>query len=788
MRATRVVGMVLAGLLGLTGAVRAASPIQGFVENRGQFDADVRFFGVAAGLSVRFEAQSLVLYASVPVEGAGSTPADRAEAAGRERERRRAVAARRERADVAFVGALGRAILEADGPLPGRYAFLIGRDPDGWRTDVQAWERVVYRDVRPGVDIVFRQVDRGLAYEIVTRDPAAGGAVALSVEGPGSIVDDGGVLRIGPSRTAMAAASAPESIEANPLLGTDLRFSTFLGGLRDEAVYSVALDSQHRPVVAGTTRSAGFPTTAGAFDPDYNGSFDAFVTKLDADGATVLWSTFLGGTSDDRAWALRLDGSDRPIVAGVTGSSDFPMAGTPYDDTLNGTSYDVFVAALEADGSALAWSTYYGGTAAEWDVSGLALDASGRPVVSGSTQSDDLPTSAVTFDDTLGGNRDAFVARFAADGSALEFATYLGGSLVDAAEDVALDGAGAAVVVGRTYSDDFPTTAGAFEPSRPGPTATEDAFVARLDLATGSLVFGTYLGAEAQDQAYAVVLDGSERPIVAGGTDSVFFPATPGSLQTGFAGVRDAFVAALAADGSALEWATYFGGGSSERALDLAIDRFDRPLITGWTCSADFPLAWNPYDTSFNGPCESFVARLHEDASYIEYSSFVGGWRDDSGYALALDEWERPVVGGEAFSSDFPSTPGAYDPTHNSPDDDYDAFVYALLPPTFCVEMTGAAPTISIAKATRGNCPAGGPIGGTVQVIEGALEGLSAADIGVVRALECNATGTMLDNDTLPPPARGSFLLARFTPGGAYTDGGGTGLVGTRSPLAGDCP
>ena len=787
MRARRT-WMALAIVIAVAGTARAAAPVQGFLENRGQFDADVRFFGVSGDLTVRFEDHRVVLGATVFTGREDRATVEVEGAPGRDRERRGAVAARRERATVTFVGTRGIASVEGTQPLPGRYGFVLGRDAEQWKTDVPAWGRVVYRDVLPGVDVVFREVDGGLAYEIVSRARGGDGAVALSIEGTEAIIDDGGVLRIAAGTTVASPDRATDVIEADAEFGTDLRFSTFLGGLRDDAVYAVAVDSQNRPVVAGATRSAGFPTTAGALDTDYGGSFDAFVTKFDADGATVLWSTFLGGTGDDRAWALRLDGADRVVLAGVTASTDFPMAGTPYADALNGTTYDVFVAALEADGSALAWSTYYGGSATEWDVSGLALDATGRPVVSGSTQSGDLPLSIVTFDDDLGGTRDGFIARFAADGSALEFATYLGGSADDAVEDVAVDGTGAAIVVGRTYSADFPTTPGSFEPVRPGPTATEDGFVARLDLTTASLAFGTYLGAEGPDQAYAVALDGSGRPIVAGSTESAFFPVTPGSLRTEYAGLRDVFVAAVAADGSTLAWATYFGGGAGDRALDLALDRYARPLITGWTWSEDFPLVWNPYDTSFNGPCESFVARLHEDATYVEYSSFVGGWRDDTGYALALDDRERPVVGGEAFSSDFPSTPGAYDPTHNSPDDDYDGFLFALLPPTFCVETTGAGPAIAIAKATRGNGPAGGPIGGTVQVVEGALENLSPDDIGAVRALVCDMTTTVLDDDTVPPPGRGQFVLARFTPGGTYADGAGANLVGTRTPLAGDCP
>ena len=264
--------------------------------------------------------------------------------------------------------------------------------------------------------------------------------------------------------------------------GSALRWGTFLGGTGsgEDEPWAFEIDTSGNPVVAGVTYAPDFPTTPGAYDPTYSGGFtDAFVSKLSADGSTLLWSTFLGGGvgDGDQATALVRDGSGNFIVAGRTLSSDFPVTSGAYDITYNGGG-DAFAATLSADGTALLWSTFLGGDGDE-GASKFELDSSGDLVLAGATQSANFPATPDAFDPTFNGFVDAFVARLSPDGSSLVYASFLGGGNAEGANDVALDVSGNPIVVGRADSSDFPVTAGAFDVEMNG---SYEAFVAKLTL------------------------------------------------------------------------------------------------------------------------------------------------------------------------------------------------------------------------------------------------------------------------------------------------------------------
>src|SRR5437867_654365 len=237
--------------------------------------------------------------------------------------------------------------------------------------------------------------------------------------------------------------------------GSALRWGTFLGGTGsgEDEPWAFEIDTSGNPVVAGVTYAPDFPTTPGAYDPTYSGGCtDAFVSKLSADGSTLLWSTFLGGGvgDGDQATALVRDGSGNFIVAGRTLSSDFPVTSGAYDITYNGGG-DAFAATLSADGTALLWSTFLGGDGDE-GASKFELDSSGDLVLAGATQSANFPATPDAFDPTFNGFVDAFVARLSPDGSSLVYASFLGGGNAEGANDVALDVSGNPILVGRADS------------------------------------------------------------------------------------------------------------------------------------------------------------------------------------------------------------------------------------------------------------------------------------------------------------------------------------------------
>jgi hypothetical protein len=784
---------------------------RGFIENRGQIDEAVSFYAAGNSGAVYFTRQGPVLEIR-----SGEVAEPLPDHLTRRREQRTRSRASRFAMAIRFVDASPSVEIIGEAKLSAPHHFLTGDDPDQWRVDTHAFQRVVYHEVWRGVDLVYHLDEEGLVYEIVARPGADLEAVGFDYEGIeavetapglrrlltplGSIEDrqPSGALRVGTIRftgaTGSAASPSPEESTDGPtsstrapgdtVQGVSLGWSTFLGGSRDDAVYAVAMEGGLYPVVTGTTRSTDFPTTLGVVDPSYNSSFDVFVAKLDYDGSTLLWSTYLGGSNDDRGWAIGIDDSARPVVAGITSSTDYPVTSGAYDTSQNG-DYDAFVSKLSADGTSLVWSSYFGGSDREWDVSGLDLDGAGRPVFTGSTRSTDLPTSTGAYDTGLDGIDDAFVAALSADGSSLALGTYLGGSDSDAGEDVTLDSTGLPVVVGRTSSTDFPTSSGAFQTTSGG---AGDGFVAKLTANVGALVFGTFLGGTGADEGYGVVLDVSDQPVVTGATMSSDFPTTAGAFSSTYSGAGDAFVTRLAADGTSQIWGTYVGGSGEEKGLDIAEDGLERPIFVGWTCSSDFPLAGPPLNDDYF-ICDGYITRLSSDGAVLIYSSYIGGWRDDSVFGLALGESGSVVAGGETFSSNFPTTPNAFDTTHNSPDSWYDAFVLGTVSADYCTSVTGTTdPWLTIEVAVDGSCPDGTPEGQLIDLVEGRLESLGPTDIGEVWRIACDSPEVVFPSDRTPPVGFGFFQVARFRPDGSYTDGAQPGLVGDRTILSGDCP
>jgi len=322
--------------------------------------------------------------------------------------------------------------------------------------------------------------------------------------------------------------------------GASLLWATFLGGTSGDHARALALDRFDNPVVVGYSASTDFPATPGAYDVGSNGLYDAFVAKLSADGASLLWSTYLGSSGDDQAYGLALDSSANPVVTGITWSPNFPATPGRYDTTFNGGE-DAFVTKLSADGASLLWATFLGGADDDRGYT-LALDGAGITVVAGITWSPNFPATPGSFDATLSGTVDGYVARLTADGTSLLWATFLGGGsgTWEGVYALALDGAGNPVMAGYTESADFPATPGAYDVSYNG---GGDAFLGRLTADGSSLLWATFLGGSSWDAAIA--LSRFRNPVLAGITDSTDFPATPGAYDASLNGGIDGWIARI---------------------------------------------------------------------------------------------------------------------------------------------------------------------------------------------------------------------------------------------------
>ena len=422
---------------------------------------------------------------------------------------------------------------------------------------------------------------------------------------------------------------------------------------------SVAIDDQGIVTVAGWTGYLDFPTTRGAYQTTISSSPDAFVTRFDPTGSTLLFSTFLGGNTVDKGNAMGVATDGAVVLCGWTGSTDFPITPGAVDTTNDGV--DAFVVRLGPNGDALEFSTFLGGSGFEIP-SDLVLGPTGAITVTGDTLSADFPVTPGAFDTTFNSpalGRDGFVSRLSPDGTSLLYSTFLGGSGSESPFSIAEDATGAVAVTGQVSSSDFPTTPGAFEA---GQRWTSAAFLTRLDPTGSNLLYSTYLSM----WATGVAVDDAGRATVAG--TSVGMAATPGAFQTEVANpsTTDAFLARFKPDGTAVDYATFIGGFGGETASAVVLDSLGGAIIAGETGSVAFPTTKGTFKNRKQGAGDLFVARLSPDGSELRYGTHLGGSDSESQFGaccepLAVEATDSVVVAGITGSRDFPLSPRAFD-------------------------------------------------------------------------------------------------------------------------------
>lgn len=511
-----------------------------------------------------------------------------------------------------------------------------------------------------------------------------------------------------------------------------LAYSTYFGGTLQDTAWAVAVNAADGSVfIAGQTLSKqavskkkdqdefmqGSPfSTPGAIQEEFAGgkiTGDGFVARFDATGTNLIYLTYLGGSADDFVASVTVDAAGNAFVTGFTDSPDFPTQSAIYPNiagTVNKRTKfypgDAFVAELDSNGSNLVFSTFLGGSGLD-SGNGIALDLSGNIYVAGSTDSTNFPIlNPVVFKLTgsaksqlnyLPGTNSAFVVKIGAGGSPLIYSTYLGGFTYDAAQGIAVDAAGSALVTGFTISTNFPTTNalsailneggdkknGDYNPKGNLRTIAYDGFVTKLSPAGNSLVYSTFLGSTNNDVAYKIASDAAGNAFVTGYTSSPNFPNTvtniPGfysivaSNKNGSAnsttGESDAFLIKFDPNG-ALIYSAMFGGKKSDIGYGVAVDAAGDAFVVGTTFSKDFPTnnTGPGLSAKLVGNSDVFVTALNPDATAVIYSGYLGGKNNENGYALAVDPAGNAYVAGQTPSKDFTIT-NAFQPFRNGKND-----------------------------------------------------------------------------------------------------------------------
>ena len=387
--------------------------------------------------------------------------------------------------------------------------------------------------------------------------------------------------------------------------GNQLVFCTYLGGRLDNRALAVAVDRWNNIYLAGATSSSDFPVHK-PLQPALAGPQNAFVAELNPAGNNLVFSTFWGGSVAEQAYGIAVSRQGNIYVAGDTQSNDFPLV-HPIQPFSRGNG-DAFILKLGISGSSAIWSSYLGGSLPE-HAAAVAVGLGGSLFLTGWTQSSDFPTASA-FQPNNAGAQNAFISKINSAGTALLMSTYAGGSgyspgLPESGNGIAVDTSGAIYVAGTTASTDFPVTQGAFQPALTG--GILDAFALKIG-PSGSLVYSTFLGGSSADYGSALAIDVAGNAHIAGYTASQDFPISRG-VQAGLNGGYDLFITKLNASGSALIYSTLLGGGQSDSAAGIAVDRYGTVAIAGQTASPDFPVS-NAFQTSLTGAQSAIVARI----------------------------------------------------------------------------------------------------------------------------------------------------------------------------------
>lgn len=715
-----------------------------------------------------------------------------------------------------FVGA-HRVAPRGEEPTPAVVSYFKG-PKDEWKTGLKTYAKLVYADLWPGIDLVYDGSAERIKYMFVVKPGADPKQIQLAYRGASSLrINERQELEIATpvgdfhddrphayQEIAGRHVEVPMSYRVQsdqarygfhvgkydrkqPLVldPAIIIYSGFIGGLLDDKANGIAVDSAGAAYVTGETSSDAttFPDTSGAFERTQNGGVDAFVAKVKADGTGLIYAGFIGGDGDDRGLAIALaPGCAPPCEAYVTGETNsdttpsatkFPVTTGAFDETFN-LNIDAFVARVKDDGTDLLYVTYIGGSGTDRG-KGIVVDTAGEAYVTGETNS-----SEATFPGNAGGlaalvipgpdqthnlGFDAFVVKVNAGGSALIYATYIGGSGDDRGNAIAIEpgcpSPCAAYVAGETSSTatTFPVTSGSFDETLNGGI---DAFVAKVKDDGTDLLYASYLGGSSTDRANGIAADGLGNAYVAGETnsDEDTFPdgggfvalGIPGPDQTHNGGV-DAFVAKVNPGGSALIYAGYIGGSGDDRANAIALDPGCAPpceaYVAGETSSDQltFPKKVGP-DLTFNGGVDAFFAKVKDDGSELLIAGYIGGDGDERGNAIAADTTGAAYVAGETSSTTISPAVNKF-PVRTGPDKTQngavDAFVTKLCT-TGCVDLI-----LKMTGAPKAVLPGPGP-GSTITYT-----------LTVTNKGPDDATNVVLDD---PVPAGAGFISAIPSVGG----------------------
>jgi Beta-propeller repeat len=629
-----------------------------------------------------------------------------------------------ERQSIEFVGGNSDVAVEALDAQPGKASYFQGNDPKLWAAGLPTYARVRYRNLYPGIDLIFYSSNGQLEYDFVVASGADPGKIRLRLDGTDPVeLTAGGELEVGTG--AQAVLHRPQLYQnlsmGKKLVGGRFRrldaetvgficagydrsktlvidpaiklvYSTYMGGQHDDEANAIAVDAAGDAYIVGYSASQDYPVTGNAYQiarmdiGTY--TYDVVIMKFDPSG-TLLYSTFLGGSQTDEGGAVVIDAAGDAWLGGSTYSSDFPVTQGAYQGTYGGGK-DAFLAEISPDGSGLLYSTYLGGAGDEY-IGSMILNSDGSMWMSGGASAAGLPASSGAFQTKPNGADNYFVGKvtFSQTTGAMQipYLTFIGGSNSNEEAfwgSLALDATGNVYLAGGTQSPDYPVTSNAYQKPFPlsdgcyaGTTPNSIPTLTKFSPDLTKALYSTVIGGQTEalgggepdcnQFALSIHLDAQGNIWLTGTTGMSDFPVTSNAISkqlgtNGQAGV-DFFLAELSADGSKELYGTFLGGSAFDYAARGVWDANNNIWISGTTASTDFPVTSNALQSANAGGYDATLTELSPDGTKILYSTYLGGNGDDGldgDGVIAIDGSGNIHLAGETASTNFPETPTAF--------------------------------------------------------------------------------------------------------------------------------
>ena len=592
-----------------------------FIKNDGQVDERAKFYEKSAGHTTFFTKEGV--YLSMVKESETQSSRNRSSGLLSQslRESKNRSNFKTEIIKLSLLNANKDPEIIAEGLQEGKVNYLIGNAPEKWKTNIPTYKAVIYKEAYPGIDIKFYGNNRQMEYDIIVKPDADATKVKFAYEGIEDLkITDGGDMQISLKQGSIiqkkpyiyqeidgkkmevegrfkiqSPLSPPLSKrdtggfaygfdiasydKSSPLfIDPVIVYSTYIGGSSNDAGYGIAVDTSGNTYITGETQSTDFPVVS-PIQGTFSGNVDAFVTKIDTSGTSLVYSTYIGGSSEDWGFAIAVDTANNAYITGQTLSTDFPIS-SPIQGIFGGY-IDAFITKINPSGTALVYSTYLGGSDGQDVGYGIAADTSGNAYITGVTSSTGFPTASPIYG-TNTGYMDAFITKINPSGSSLVYSTYLGGSIVDpgyygtdAGLGITVDTDGNAYITGFTETYNFPVSS----PIQGSYAGNIDAFITKINPSGTALDYSTYIGGSGDDRGYGIAVDTGGNAYIAGMTLSSNFP-TVSAIQGTYAGYTDAFVTKIGETTSGKVW-TWGWNGSGQLGDGTTTSRYTPIQVSG---------------------------------------------------------------------------------------------------------------------------------------------------------------------------------------------------------------